>query len=847
MLKLATAICLLVYFAPALRAQQPACNCPGREYPATPTANVRRLFAAAERADTTAFFSALAAVSAPDSFALDETPLVATILWAQRWPAELRQDSYRTYQTVLRTSLDSLRAAHRASWPSRERMLAAALARKIDPNGFVVGGIPPLHLAATMGSPAMVAQLLAAGAHPNIEKEVFDNFNAIEFALDHEYQFRLLAFPEFITTAERTATVRQLLRAGTKPPWAGERFRMPAHSPWALMAALTDGDSVAYELIAAGLTATQTDVDGIPPIVAAAQFGNAAVVRVLRDVGPRSARVDGDSIVWERSVSADSNSTDLWLDAAIASATDTSARIAELLLQRGMRWSKPGPLGVVRNVPEHHRGVYGRTPDTGSDNNADVASASTPRLSTSSPLGRSNGDMPIAHAAAEADNVAMLRQLKALDAPLETSTRYQGTPLAVAVRANAYNAARWLLANGANPLLGDEEKSALSMALEATVRSDMGVADSIAAAAFVQELLRSVTREHFTTVGDASWLASRITRRIAPSIPALNALLERGWTPKQFPAYFLSTAIADRDTALVAWLLDHKAAVVPEKDSAGRPVSVIESPLMLAVSGSNAALLNRLLRAGATVQSAGLSDGLTPLGLALRIGNDTIIDLLRRSGDTLDSVSTPLLLGLALERDDAQLLAAVALRRDRPIRFVPIWASIARTLLLDSATLNRALRAGLKPDAFLLRYSVVYTDPDTSKGSLLELLVLAASEAVTNPADAPRVDAILQARIQRLAKENVLHTLVARSDQEASRNAASAPVITLSLGLRRSTLAQLAPPAVRLNTRSGTVLLSLAICRGDQEIAALARRRGARPLPAAEQRELCARVRNSER
>jgi ankyrin repeat protein len=843
----AVALALLGSLATGLCAQERPCNCPDREYTATPTDAVRRLFAAASRADTTAFFIALAAVPAADSFAIDETPLISTILWAQRWPAELSQDRFRTYNTVLRTSLDSLRAAHRASWPARERMLSAALARKVDPNGFTQNGIPPLLLAAVMGSPRMVEQLLMAGANPNVQMATFDNINAIEFALDHEFRFRILAFPEFTTVAERTAIIRRLLRAGTKAPWAGERFRMPAHSPWALIAALTEGDSVAREMIAAGLSATQTDVDGIPPITAAAQFGNAAVVRLLRDVGPRSARVVADSIVWGNAAPADTGATDLWLDAANAAASDTSGRVAELLLQRGMRWTQPGPLGVVHNVPAHHQGVYGRQSLERDSSDRTVASAAAATVSTSSPLGRSGGNTPIVHAAAEANNVSMLRQLRALGAPLNDTVQYRGSPLSESVRAAAYDAARWLLVNGADPFLGGERASPIAVALDAIAANEQSGADSLSATTFANGLLRSLTREQFAAAGDVNWLAGSVTRRMVPAVAALTALTERGWMPTLLPSYLLSTAMVNRDPALVGWFLDHRVTVTPEKDSLGQPVSLIESPLMLAVSMGDSALATRLLAAGATVHTAGRRNGLTPLGVALRDQNAGMADQLRRAGDSLDSISTPLLLGLALVRSDATLLAAVAARTDRPIRSVPAWSDLGRALMTDSTTLERALRVGLRPDAFLLRFSDLYDVPSADNGSLIELLLRDVVARMTGPQDGPRFDSLLTARINRLARAGVMPTLMARFAREETGGTENIPALTLSIGLRRATLALLSVPTARMSAASSSMLRGIATCQNDKQIVALATRRGARAMPVDQQRDLCARLASEAR
>jgi hypothetical protein len=166
-------------------------------------------------------------------------------------------------------------------------------------------------------------------------------------------------------------------------------------------------------------------------------------------------------------------------------------------------------------------------------------------------------------------------------------------------------------------------------------------------------------------------------------------------------------------------------------------------------------------------------------------------------------------------------------------------------LLSDSAALDRALRIGLRADAFLLRFATDTDDPDTGTGSLLELLIMTAADAVENPSDTQRIDALLASRIGRLARAGVIPVLLARNAADASRPSVTAPVITMSIGLRRATLAMLSASSGRMTGAGGSTLLGIAQCRNDQQVARLARARGARYMPIAEQRGLCSRLRQS--
>jgi hypothetical protein len=261
------------------------------------------------------------------------------------------------------------------------------------------------------------------------------------------------------------------------------------------------------------------------------------------------------------------------------------------------------------------------------------------------------------------------------------------------------------------------------------------------------------------------------------------------------------------------------------------------------VQAEDESLVERLLTAGAKVASAGRHNGLTPLGVAMLLRNDRLAATLRDAGDSIDSIASPLLVGLAILSTAPGLAKALDARGDLPTRTIPDWPALGAHLLRDSTALTAALGRRVRPDARLLRYTLSFQEVDSASGSLLELLLKAASEDVRTPGDAPRVDALLSARLRSLQRHGVLPALAARLDDHTPGGRLSAPVLTMSVGLRRSTLALVSASSAPLGRRDGGLLLGLAMCQRDAAVAAAARKRGARAFPVAEQRELCLRVR----
>ena len=711
-------------------AAQSTCNCPYREYPQEPSPQIQRLFAAARAADTAAFLDALAAVPDPDAYAIDDQPLLLVIL-SPTPSGGVDQITQRMPRRVL----DSLRMAHRATWPARERMLAAALARKVDPNAFTArNGRPPLLAAAVFGSVKSVALLLASGANPNIEDFLRDDQNAVEFALDHEFPFRF-GYPEFVTREERTAILRQLFRAGTKGPWGGTRFRTPARSPWALLAALTLGDSVASDAIAAGLPATQLDFHGIPALTAAAQFNNLDVVRVLKERGPRSMTVRGDSSVFMMTPARDSSDTDLWLDAAIAAAADTTLRIANLLLVPGMPWTQPGPTGVVLNVPRHHMGIYGIN-----DERSDGAEAVTaPAFAGAG----ASGD-PIVHAAAAADNVPLLERLLSLGVPIDDTTKYGQSALQLAVRSRSGRAVQWLVQHGARVTQTMSGTSPLSAALDdlASSASPDGT-DSVTANSMATVMIRALRPADLGDSATANAVVDAVLRKAPRFIPDLDALVRSGWKPPRPPAYLLATAIYENAPRTIEWLLAQNVMLEPARIS---PMDETVSPLLAAVQMGNDSLVAELLRRGADARSSDQKQMSPYLMAILRV--DTLNErrmLAARAPDTM--APRALRFAAAISSGRRQAIDAVLADGTAPLSPLPEWFESPALITLDGV-LDRALTRGLPANAQLM-------DARGSRVSLLMALLMNGTVGLAHSTTKrlpPPIDSMLSLRIASLVR-----------------------------------------------------------------------------------------------
>ena len=725
---------------------QSACNCPFREYGNVPTPTIRRLFAAARAADTSAFFDALAAVPDPDAYAIDDQPLLLVILT----PTPRGQVGQIT-QEMPRRVLDSLRAAHRATWPARERMLVAALARKVDPNAFTArNGRPPLLAAAVFGSLRSVELLLAAGANPNVEDFLRDELNAVEFALDHEFPFRF-GYPEYVTREERTAILRLLFHAGTKGPWGGARFRTPARSPWALIAALTIGDSVANDAIAAGLPATQLDFNGIPALTAAAQFTNVDVVRILKERGPRSMTMRGDSVVFLTTPARDSSETDIWLDAAIAAAGDTTLRVANLLLVAGMPWAQPGPTGVVSNVPRHHMGIYG-VENAHSGESATIATTAAPASG-----GGGSGD-PIVHAAAAADNVPLLERLLALRVPLDDTTKYGQSALQLAVRARSHRAVQWLVEHGARVTRSTWGSSALSAALDDMARTEWpDVADSVAANATATLLIRALRPADLRDSATSDAVVSAILRKAPQFIPRLDALLQEGWKPPRLPAHLLVSAIYENHSRVIAWLLAQNVALEPARIS---PLDDAESPLLAAVRMSNDSLVVQLLARGADARSPDQKQ-MTPYLMAI-VRGDTLNERLMRAARAPEEMATRALrFAAAISSGRMPAIDAVLAEGTAPLSPLPEWFEPQALITIDGV-LDRSLLRGLPARAVLT----------VERGERVSLLMVLLTSGAMGLADAntkrlpARVDSMLSNRIASLVRAGATLPPVAASARD---------------------------------------------------------------------------------
>lgn len=313
-------------------------------------------------------------------------------------------------------------------------------------------------------------------------------------------------------------------------------------------------------MIAAGLPATQTDFDGIPALTAAAQFGNLDVVRVLKELGPRSMIASGDSLIFLNTQTPDTAAVDIWLDALIAAAGDTTQGITNLPLVAGMRWSQAGPTGMVEGVPKHHSGMYG-APETPGGGTVVVTQAPA-----GSPGGGSGARL--VHAAAEAGDVPLLARLLACGVPLDDTTRYGHSPLRLAVREQKVGTVQWLVENGARGTTGGDSRSAINAVFVAIPWSGSeDVARRDTARAITELLLRALRPDELRD----SETALSVVRRTRLKTPALLGVLDA----LEPVSGAQRSIIADRElTALaIAIYLDAPSTAVTLLDAGARPTA----------------------------------------------------------------------------------------------------------------------------------------------------------------------------------------------------------------------------------------------------------------------------------
>ncbi|MFG0227644.1 ankyrin repeat domain-containing protein [Achromobacter sp. 413638] len=599
---------------PPVARKEPArdCDCqsPYRDYPKAETPEVRALFEAARANDEAAFTAALARVPHPGDYADDGRPLLHVLLMP---PRGLR--SKHVYWDMPKDEAARLRDEHRAALPARTRMLAALLATKPALNDATYQSRrTALQLALLYGSPQIVDMLLAAGADPNQAGD--EGRKPLEFLLDRDFEFavRMTYLPRLVDRPDMARMVQALLKAGAQRPFqglddakpggasaltdaAGEPRRMADFLSWNPLVELTEGGDV---LRAFAATGTRPAFDNeLSPLALAAYTGNAGAVPALMELVPRTVPATGYG---EKGV------RDVWLDAAQAAVIGGHPEIAVQLLQAGMPYAQRGPL-------------------TGSSN---------PLF-----LRVEGGDRPIMNLAAQRGDTVTLRRLVELGAPVEgdAGERHGNTPLAEAVARRRPEAARILLAAGADPALQRDNYDSRSALEQAVTAGDTALLRELLKAArpdTLQALMRHPTR---------SPVLLALKQPGADGLAMLRLWVDAGFDLKTLDADAIRQAVSSRNEALAIYLIDAGVPVNPRPPAAagGDGASqdhADEPPLLAAAILRQDAIVDRLLAKGA--DPAGLaSDGQSALYWLIAQGNQAGLDRLLRGGARLDDPRLP--------------------------------------------------------------------------------------------------------------------------------------------------------------------------------------------------------------
>jgi len=609
------------------------CNSPYREYKAADTADTRAMFAAVDAGDEAAFTAALAKVARPGDYAREGVPLLHALL-TPPWPR-----SKHVYWDMPADEAARLRQAHRDALPVRTRMLAALLATQPPLNDITYESRrSPVQLALLYGSPDILDRLLAAGARADQRGD--DNRTPLDFLLNRDFEFavRMTYLPRLVDRQDTTRMVLALLKAGAPRPFAyvddhsdditrsalkdaqGKPRFAADYLAWPALVELTEGGDVVRALAATGTTPAYGD--GISPLALAAYTGNAGAVSALMELGPRTTPATGYG---------ETGDIDLWLDAAQAAVVTGHGDIAGPLLRVGMPFGQRGP--QISN----DTAVFVRM-------EADTR--------------------PILNLAARKGDVATVKRLLALGAPVEgdPAEQYGDTPLADAVQARQADAARALLAAGANPALlrqGYDRKTALERAIEADDP------------ALLRDLLAATPREALQALlADPahSPVAQALRQPGKQGAALLRQLVDAGLDLKTLDAGAIRQALENGDTAMATYLIDAGVPVNPAANAATAKDDAFDRqgvpPLMVAVTSDQPAMVDALLAKGA--DPLGLApEGRSALYWAIASRNGVVLERLLQAGAKLDDPRLPraparyALLNAALAAGDIKMVNRV--------------------------------------------------------------------------------------------------------------------------------------------------------------------------------------------
>lgn len=633
------------------------CNCtsPYREYKSADTPETEALFAAVGRNDEAAFLAALAQVGRPGDYARDGVPLLHALLMP---PRDLR--SQYVYWDMTPDDAARLRQAHEAGLPARARMLAALLATKPDLNDITYESRrPPLHLALLYGTPAIMEALLAAGANPDQRGD--QNNSPLEFLLHRDFEFavRQTYLPRLVDRKSLTRMVVALFGAGASRPYAaldadtaassvlkdGQGKTRPAADflAWLPLVELTEGAEALRALAATGSRPAYEEE--LTALAFAAYEGDAQAVSYLMEVSPRTIPATAYGETGDR---------DVWLDAAQAAVEGGHPAIAEQLLRAGMPFAQRGPQvgsgGLIFAKPQM-------------------------------------GNRPIMNLAAQRGDTQTVQRLLALGAPVDgdPAEPHGNTPLADAVEAGKSGVVNALLAGGADPGLrreGYDRRSALEVAVRA---GDTALLRTLLAA-MKPDALRAALQNPTD-----SPVAQLLRQPGGQGAAVLRMFADAGFDMKTLDASAIRQALESRDTALALMLIEAgvpvnpyvdpavKAADKAAGDGAGRdawPPSLDDPrgtpPLLLAATSGQVAVVDALLAKGAD-PAAIAPDGESALYWLIGRQDAAMLDRLLRAGARLDDPRLPVapnpyaLLNAAVASGDMETVRRVSAANRQPV------------------------------------------------------------------------------------------------------------------------------------------------------------------------------------
>ena len=567
------------------------------------------MFEAARANDEAAFTAALAGVPHPGDYADDGRPLLHVLLMP---PRGLR--SKHVYWDMPKDEAARLRDEHRAALPARTRMLAALLATKPALNDATYQSRrTALQLALLYGSPQIVDMLLAAGADPNQAGD--EGRKPLEFLLDRDFEFavRMTYLPRLVDRPDMARMVQALLKAGAQRPFqglddakpggasaltdaAGEPRRMADFLSWNPLVELTEGGDV---LRAFAATGTRPAFDNeLSPLALAAYTGNAGAVPALMELVPRTVPATGYG--------------------------ERRARCVAGCRAGGGDWRSSRDRRAIA-----------------AGGHALRATRSSHRVVQSLFLRVEGGDRPIMNLAAQLGDTVTLRRLVELGAPVEgdAGERHGNTPLAEAVARRRPEAARILLAAGADPALQRDNYDSRSALEQAVTAGDTALLRELLKAArpdTLQALMRHPTR---------SPVLLALKQPGADGLAMLRLWVDAGFDLKTLDADAIRQAVSSRNEALAIYLIDAGVPVNPRPPAAagGDGASqdhADEPPLLAAAILRQDAIVDRLLAKGA--DPAGLaSDGQSALYWLIAQGNQAGLDRLLRGGARLDDPRLP--------------------------------------------------------------------------------------------------------------------------------------------------------------------------------------------------------------